>query len=1115
MNVCFLKFYKTCFLFLFIASLFSCTEVITEQETVQNVTQNTYCEVSFSLNGNGDSSSRAAELKQLVKDELYYTVDVIKENGTTEKTYPESGAWTYSELYKAKLRLSAGKWKFTLKAYNDDKKSILVLISGQTSMEIKAGTNRIKFEMKEPVDGIGDFTMKMTLGSDVNEVTAKLCHLDGTDVTTEELGSIWSESDGKIEQSWLKTDFTTSDDGKTSYVEYNIKNIKKGYYMVCWKFSKENENEPQTFNSLATVVTGCTNSDSYDVREDANKNPDVVSYYSVFYDLNVEDESLVKLPDGITLKDTKLYKEGDDVKIITFELVREGYIFDGWKVSETLIYHCPENTENPVTFVMPSENIKLIAVWVSDTSTEYKVCHWQQKLNDEKKAVLTDYELMDTKIGHGETEKITNATAEIYPGFTARAITQQTIKADGNTVVNVYYDRNENTIYKVKHHLQELKPDGTDVMGSSHETDYKLDSDNIEEKSGITGTWSAASGKSSYSGFKVQNITQQEINGNGTTVVDVYYDRISYKLSYSDGVGENIKVEDDKNYYFETKVTAASKADRTGYYFEGWKRSDTGVILVAGADFTMPAGNLTLTAQWTEKSNTAYKVRYWKQKLNDEKTDVLGTDKTITEPTSAGENAICQHYEFAGTESLTGTTKAKTQAKTTPSSINIDFTGFSTDFDTINNQKEIAADGSTIVDIFYNRICYAVSYDGGVVGETITVSPSKDWYYGSTVTVAQASTRQGYTMANWNRSDINEAVMAGGTFEMPAENLVLTATWTANTNTIYTVKHYLQNLDEVGKDTTTDYTEDETARETKTGTTLSDTKAEAKTYTGFTAQNIVQQTIKADVSTVVNIYYNRNSNTAYTVRHHLQDLNDEETAAKGTTPESDYSPDSENTRTGITGAWTSASAKTYTGYTKQAFEQQAIAADGSTVIDIYYNRNNYAVEYNDGVENETITVPETKDWCYGSKVTVATDIPTRTGYTFLGWTTSTTDTSAATYSAGDKFKMEAKSVTLYARWTKNALPGGNITITKNEYSDMVIFDYELTRTNKNVLTFTGANGYSSYTWWIGNSESAVSTEKTYNWDTSTVLAGTYDVTLIATDSNGSPRSQTMTIVIGK
>ena len=90
---------------------------------------------------------------------------------------------------------------------------------------------------------------------------------------------------------------------------------------------------------------------------------------------------------------------------------------------------------------------------------------------------------------------------------------------------------------------------------------------------------------------------------------------------------------------------------------------------------------------------------------------------------------------------------------------------------------------------------------------------------------------------------------------MPANNVVLVGSFTANEDTKYTVEHYLQNLD--GET----YTIDSTATETKTGTTGAQTAAVAKTYLGFTAQEFNQEVIAGDGSTVVRIYYDRNPYT--------------------------------------------------------------------------------------------------------------------------------------------------------------------------------------------------------------------------------------------------------------
>lgn len=77
----------------------------------------------------------------------------------------------------------------------------------------------------------------------------------------------------------------------------------------------------------------------------------------------------------------------------------------------------------------------------------------------------------------------------------------------------------------------------------------------------------------------------------------------------------------------------------------------------------------------------------------------------------------------------------------------------------------------------------------------------------------------------------------------------------SSTTPTYIVKHLQQNVSGSG------YTEVTDDRQTLNGTTGAETIATANTYIGFTAQNIVQQTIEADSSTVVEIRYNRDSIT--------------------------------------------------------------------------------------------------------------------------------------------------------------------------------------------------------------------------------------------------------------
>ena len=75
-------------------------------------------------------------------------------------------------------------------------------------------------------------------------------------------------------------------------------------------------------------------------------------------------------------------------------------------------------------------------------------------------------------------------------------------------------------------------------------------------------------------------------------------------------------------------------------------------------------------------------------------------------------------------------------------------------------------------------------------------------------------------------------------------------------------------------------------------------------------------------------------NTKYTVIHWQENANDE-----------NYSFKESETKTGTTGEETKAAAKRYEGFKAQTIEQQTIAGDGSTIVNVYYKRNVYTITF--------------------------------------------------------------------------------------------------------------------------------------------------------------------------
>ena len=89
----------------------------------------------------------------------------------------------------------------------------------------------------------------------------------------------------------------------------------------------------------------------------------------------------------------------------------------------------------------------------------------------------------------------------------------------------------------------------------------------------------------------------------------------------------------------------------------------------------------------------------------------------------------------------------------------------------------------------------------------------------------------------------------------------------------------------------------------------------------------------------------------------------------------------------------------------------------------------YTVSYN---ANGGTGAPSAQTKTYGVDLTLSTTTPTRSGYTFLGWSESSTATSS-TYSAGGSYTSNA-SITLYAVWKEvvSAISNDNI----GEYIDL-------------------------------------------------------------------------------
>lgn len=168
-----------------------------------------------------------------------------------------------------------------------------------------------------------------------------------------------------------------------------------------------------------------------------------------------------------------------------------------------------------------------------------------------------------------------------------------------------------------------------------------------------------------------------------------------------------------------------------------------------------------------------------------------------------------------------------------------------------NTKAKVAADGSTVVEIYYDRNYYMMSFnlDGGYGVEPIYAR------YGASVKV-ENPTKPGYTFNGWEPTVPTT---------VPAENTTYKAKWTPGESG-FTVVFWYENANDDGYS----YAGSIKPANVAPGTQKSSNDYQNENFTGRDAAHFTYNsakaetvTVKGDGSTVLNVYYTRN---AYTLK---------------------------------------------------------------------------------------------------------------------------------------------------------------------------------------------------------------------------------------------------------
>ena len=178
-------------------------------------------------------------------------------------------------------------------------------------------------------------------------------------------------------------------------------------------------------------------------------------------------------------------------------------------------------------------------------------------------------------------------------------------------------------------------------------------------------------------------------------------------------------------------------------------------------------------------------------------------------------------------------------------------------------------------------------------------------------------------------------------------------------------------------------------------------------------------------------------------------------------------------------------------------------------IHIEVTANSYTIYYN---ANGGSGAPSSQSKYYNENLTLSSTKPSRTGYTFLGWSTSSSATSA-TYSSGGTYTANA-SATLYAVWkistytisyNANGGSGAPSSQTKTYNQTLTLSSTKPTRSGYTFLGWSKSSSATSATYSAGGSFTDNADTVLYAvWNSSPT---TYTITYNANGGNGAPSSQ--------
>ena len=478
------------------------------------------------------------------------------------------------------------------------------------------------------------------------------------------------------------------------------------------------------------------------------------------------------------------------------------------------------------------------------------------------------------------------------------------------------------------------------------------------------------------------------------------------ELTFNSNDGTNTETSINMN-TGETANLPTNTFTRNGYTFLGWSTSSNGTVEYTDtASYTMGATSTTLYAVWSANENKVI--------FNANGGNGIMNAQTIKTDACANLNNCAferEGYIFAGWA-------------TTPTG-NVVYTNGASYTMGTNSEYTLYA--------IWTTADYRIDYvlNGGTNSNS---NPAGFDINDNTITLAEP-TRNGYTFLGWF-SDTNFQTPCNTIPSGSTGNKTFYASWSANENTV----HFNANGGS-GSIADLKIKTDASAKLTKNTITR-----DGYTFKGWStiADGSVEYADEATYTMGANSEYTlyavwqASTNTAYTVNHYCQNINDD-----------GYTLKEAETCYGTTATTVTATPKTYNGFITPAEETVTILADGSAVLSYYYARNSYTVSF---VTNGGNFVSE-QTYRYEQEANLPTT--TRTDYTFGGWFLEEQQINeVGTLNV-------TTNIVLYAWWEEeNKANDFSYGTSYNDGETIIIDGYKGTSTTMQIPSYIGGNSVS-------------------------------------------------------